>query len=62
MAVNNQLDFEALNTIVSIINYGGRVTDQNDMRLLNYMIADYVNPGIDQDDFKFTALPFYSFP
>ena len=36
------------------INYGGRVTDDVDRRTMNTILADFVDPGVLSDDYKFS--------
>jgi hypothetical protein len=40
------MPFDALEYFISIINYGGRVTDSNDEKLLCSILRGIINPGI----------------
>merc|ERR1712110_801844 len=42
--------FEALNTIISDVVYGGRVTDAQDVRLTRAVLATYMNQSAVADD------------
>ena len=45
----DNLDYNALCNLVSNIFYGGRVTDDNDLRLLNCIIKDFINPNFENN-------------
>lgn len=50
-----------LNYIGAEINYGGRVTDDKDSRLIITILRTYINAGILEDGFKFsTSGKYYS--
>jgi len=38
--------FEVLNMLGAQINYGGRVTQKQDIRLIQTILQGYINPGI----------------
>jgi len=40
------IPYKALNTIIAEINYGGRVTDDKDMRLIKALLEQYMNDAI----------------
>ena len=44
------------------VNYGGRVTDKQDVRLMNAMLKKYFCAEIMQEGYKFSALDFYFAP
>ena len=41
------------------MNYGGRITDDKDLRTSDIIIADFFNPKILQDRFKFSPSGLY---
>jgi dynein heavy chain len=43
----------------SEINYGGRVTDDKDVRLIKSILKRYINEGIVQDNYKFSKSGLY---
>lgn len=53
------IPYRVLNFIFAEINYGGRVTDYIDVRLMNNIIATYVNSGVVSDTFKFSGSGIY---
>lgn len=54
--------YEALNTIIAVINYGGRVTDNKDMRLIQALLKEYMNPAIMEGKYKFSPSGQYHSP
>eukprot|EP01022_Parablepharisma_sp_SALTPOND_P014052 TRINITY_DN188_c0_g2_i1.p1 TRINITY_DN188_c0_g2~~TRINITY_DN188_c0_g2_i1.p1 ORF type:complete len:4549 (-),score=684.34 TRINITY_DN188_c0_g2_i1:241-13887(-) len=62
--LNEQPDipYSALNYLVADINYGGRVTDDKDSRLIKALITQYFNPAIDKPGFKLSPLDTYYIP
>ena len=51
-----------LQQLTSVVNYGGRITDDKDMRTSDILIADFFNPGILTDDYAFSESGvYYSF-
>ena len=42
-----------LNFLTSYINYGGRVTDDKDLRTIDVILKDYFTPGIMKRGFVF---------
>ena len=62
--LNEQPDipYDALNYLVADINYGGRVTDDKDSRLIKALIAQYFNPKIEGNNFKLSPLDTYYIP
>eukprot|EP00826_Nyctotherus_ovalis_P044803 TRINITY_DN4876_c0_g2_i3.p1 TRINITY_DN4876_c0_g2~~TRINITY_DN4876_c0_g2_i3.p1 ORF type:complete len:466 (-),score=140.55 TRINITY_DN4876_c0_g2_i3:737-2134(-) len=62
--LNEQPDipYDALNYLVADINYGGRVTDDKDSRLIKALITQYFNPKIEGDNFKLSPLDTYYIP
>lgn len=55
--------YDVLNYIGAEINYGGRVTDAQDKRLISCILRTYIRPEILTDDFKFSESGlYYSIP
>jgi len=55
----NEVPFETLNVVVSEINYGGRVTDDKDERLIRALLRNYFRPQIFEETFKFDPSGIY---
>lgn len=51
-----------MNYIGAEINYGGRVTDDKDSRLIITILRTYINAGILEDGFKFSTSGVYYSP
>lgn len=56
------IPYTALNYLVAEINYGGRVTDYKDSRLIKALIKQYFNPKIMDPTFKLSSLDVYYIP
>lgn len=56
MHIEEQPDipFIALNTLIAEINYGGRVTDDKDMRLIKALLSKYLCQKVMDSTFMFT--------
>lgn len=55
--------WDALKYLISEINYGGRVTDNFDRRLMNVLMDSYFNDeALDTPYFKLSSLPHYFIP
>jgi len=54
--------YQALNYIVSEVNYGGRVTDDRDIRTINSMLRRYFCPEIMSDNYRLSKLDIYYAP
>ena len=54
--------FKDLNFLAGEINYGGRVTDDKDCRLIKVIVEDYITPKILDDSYAFSASGFYKAP
>lgn len=48
--------------MVAEANYGGRVTDGKDRRLINVILRDFYTPKILEDGYKFSESPDYLVP
>jgi len=51
-----------LNYIIAEVNYGGRVTDDKDVRLISAFLKRYFNEAVLEDGFKLSALDTYFVP
>merc|ERR1719491_47553 len=51
-----------LNYIIAEVNYGGRVTDDKDVRLISAFLHRYFNEELLNDDFKLSPLEAYYAP
>ena len=59
----DETPWDALKYLISEINYGGRVTDNLDRRLMNcYMDAFFCEDALQQPGFKLSTLPNYMIP
>jgi dynein heavy chain, axonemal len=58
----DEIPFKVLHFLGAIINYGGRVTDDKDERLINTILEVYINPNILEDTYKFSESGKYFAP
>lgn len=54
--------YQALNYLVAEVNYGGRVTDDKDVRLIKALLKKYFSPEIMNDSYKLSKLDHYYAP
>ena len=61
MYVNKFADipFTVLSMLTSVVNYGGRINDDKDMRTADIIIADFLTPEILADSYKFSRSGIY---
>ena len=59
---SNDVPFEALNYMVAEANYGGRVTDPKDRRLISVILQDFYSEKILEQDYKFSPSGIYYAP
>jgi len=57
-----EVPYVALNYIVAQVNYGGRVTDDRDIRTMNSMLRKYFCPEVMNDNYKLSKLEMYYAP
>mmetsp|Transcript_21564 Transcript_21564/g.15751 ORF Transcript_21564/g.15751 Transcript_21564/m.15751 type:complete len:186 (+) Transcript_21564:1094-1651(+) len=50
----DEIPYKVLNFLGAEINYGGRVTDDKDVRLISTILKRYINENIMEDDSKFS--------
>jgi dynein heavy chain len=64
MLLNNfeEVPYKVLNFLGAEINYGGRVTDEKDVRLIKNILVNYMKPEILEDGFKLSASGVYISP
>jgi dynein heavy chain len=53
------IPYKVLTFLSSEVNYGGRVTDDKDVRLIKSIVSRFVNPGILDDNFALSASGLY---
>lgn len=57
-----EVPYQALNIIISQVNYGGRVTDERDVRTIQAILKKYFTPEIMSDNYKLSKLETYYAP
>jgi dynein heavy chain len=55
-----EIPYKVLQQLASVVNYGGRITDDKDMRTSDILIADFFDPKILKDGHKFSASGIYN--
>jgi dynein heavy chain len=58
----DQVPWVTLQYLIAEVNYGGRVTDDKDVRLISAVLKGYFAPEMFDDTFRFAKLPDYSIP
>ena len=58
-ARDGEIPFKVLTFLGAEVNYGGRVTDGIDVRLITSILRRFVNPGILEDDYPLSASGLY---
>lgn len=56
------MPFHALHYLVGECNYGGKVTDERDRRILKALLNEYVGEQSFLEDFKFAGLAEFMLP
>ena len=56
------MPFKVLNYLGAEINYGGRVTDDKDVRLICNILETYIRPEILEDNYAFSSSGQYISP
>ncbi len=54
-----EIPYKVLNYLGAEINYGGRVTDDKDVRLIKTILLNYINQEVLQEDYKFSSSGIY---
>lgn len=55
----SEIPYKVLQQLASVVNYGGRITDDKDMRTSDILIADFFTPKILEKDYKFSSSGLY---
>ena len=50
-----EIPYKVLQQLTSVVNYGGRITDDKDMRTSDILIADFFQPRILEEGYKFSS-------
>merc|ERR1719506_1513065 len=58
----DEVPWTTLQYLIAAVNYGGRVTDDKDVRLISAVLKGYFNPKMFNKDFRFAKLPDYKIP
>ena len=53
------MPYKVINFLGALINYGGRVTDDKDVRLIQTILKNYINPDVMRDGYKFSDSGIY---
>ena len=56
------IPWDAIRHMIGNVNYGGRVTEEMDLRLLMNLLGIYINPQIFEPNYKFSQLGIYHVP
>lgn len=59
VASYKEIPYKVLQQLTSVVNYGGRITDDKDMRTSDILIADFFTPAILEDTYNFSASGVY---
>jgi len=54
-----QVPYKVINFLGAEINYGGRVTDDKDVRLIKTILKNYINNDVMRDGYKFSESGIY---
>jgi dynein heavy chain len=57
-----EIPYKVIRVLCGEINYGGRVTDDKDRRLMNNLLLNYINPEVITDAFSFSPSGTYKSP
>jgi len=55
----DEVPYQVMQQLSSVVNYGGRITDDKDMRTADIIIADFMIPKILTSDYKFSESGLY---
>lgn len=64
MYLNEQpiVPYKTLNYLIADINYGGRVTDDKDVRLITALLLSYLNEKVMEGNYQFSRSGIYHTP
>lgn len=57
-----EVPYKALDYLIGECNYGGRITDDRDRRLIHALMSEYFSPKLFQPNFSFNSIPEYPLP
>ena len=57
-----EIPYKTLNYLIAEINYGGRVTDDKDVRLITALLENYLNEEVMTGKYKFSSSGVYITP
>lgn len=55
----DNVPYKVINFLGAQINYGGRVTDDKDVRLIKTILKNYINNDVMRDGYKFSESGIY---
>ena len=55
----DNIPYKVINFLGAEINYGGRVTDDKDVRLIKTILKNYINSDVMRDGYKFSKSGIY---
>ena len=58
-AKDGEIPYKVLTFLGAEVNYGGRVTDDKDVRLITNILKRFINPGIMEDNYALSASGLY---
>ncbi len=58
----DEIPYKTLNYLIAEINYGGRVTDDKDVRLITALLESYLNKEVMTGKYKFSSSGVYITP
>lgn len=58
----DEIPYKTLNYLIAEINYGGRVTDDKDVRLITALLESYLNKEVMTGKYKFSSSGVYVTP
>ena len=58
----DEVPYKVSNILVAEINYGGRVTDDKDVRLIINILKIFLNEKVMDDDYKYSESGIYYSP
>jgi dynein heavy chain len=51
----DQIPYDVIHFLIHDINYGGRITDYNDQKVIRTILDDFINPAVLGDDYSFSS-------
>jgi dynein heavy chain, axonemal len=56
------IPYKTLNYLIAEVNYGGRVTDDKDVKLITALLLSYLNSDVMKGNYQFTSSGVYHQP